>query len=218
MIGPLRLFGQDPASLREMARSWWARPLAGALMADQPRLQALVMAVSSLDAERVRGRLFLEANVGVADPSWDARVAAAAHQLFRAPLDALDTDAGFARAFAPFCSPIGWAPVLRLRREALRNASSNSGERNFIVSTEWIGERQCADADSPPERLRRKRLLATPLDPQVEALLNGLETLDQLDSLSASMLSLLDKLRYSHNDSSLAEAAEILKARLEQLD
>ncbi|MEL6343632.1 MAG: hypothetical protein AAFV53_10915 [Myxococcota bacterium] len=219
MIGPLKLFGQDPAALREMARTWWARPLAGALMADRPQLQELVLAVKGIDEQRVMGRLFPRTRVGQMPPSWQARLAAASQQLFCAPVDAMDEDEGFARAFAPYCVEGAWAPVILFERKPLRNASPNrKGDRRFIVSTEWIGVAQCKDADSPPEKLRRKRLLATPLDPQVEALLDGIEALDQLDRLSAAMLSLLDKLRYSHSDRYLREAAGILQARLEELD
>ncbi|MBK6580296.1 MAG: hypothetical protein IPG17_29865 [Sandaracinaceae bacterium] len=98
-------------------------------------------------------------------------------------MDSLDADEGAARAFGAFVSddPAEWTTALRLTRA--RPGWLRDGERPFIVEVEDLGHRRRPDAEAPAERARGARIAAPTLDPDVAAVLSGLEALDRRDEL-----------------------------------
>ena len=181
---PLRAYGRSPEDLRVMLTDWWLKPLAGALLEAAPHVRHLSLAVRALPGDRVALRLIPGDVVHDLDPAWAARVEATHQRLFCAPMDSLDADEGAARAFGAFVSDHAaeWTLVLRLTR-ARPGWRLDEGERPFIVEVADLGHRRRPDAEAPAERARAARIAAPTLDPDVAAVLSGLEALDRRDQL-----------------------------------
>ena len=180
---PLRACGRSPEDLREMLTDWWLKPLAGALLEAAPHVRHLSLAARVLPGDRVALRLIPGDVVHDLDPAWANRVEATHQRLFCAPMDSLDADEGAARAFGAFVSddPAEWTTALRLTRA--RPGWLRDGERPFIVEVADLGHRRRPDAEAPAERARAARIAAPTLDPDVAAVLSGLEALDRRDQL-----------------------------------
>jgi hypothetical protein len=148
-----------------------------------PHVRHLSLAVRALPGDRVALRLIPGDVVHDLDPSWAERVEATHQRLFCAPMDSLDADEGAARAFGAFCAvdPNEWTTVLRFIRA--RPGWLRDGERPFIVEVVELGHRRRPDAEAPAERARAVRIAAPTLDPDVAAVLSGLEALDRRDQL-----------------------------------
>lgn len=184
MIPPLRAFGRSPEDLREMLTDWWLKPLSGALLEAAPHVKHLSLAARALPGDRVALRLVPGDVVHGLDPAWDLRVEATHQRLFCAPMDTLDADEGAARAFGAFVSddPGEWTTVLRVSR-VRPGWRVDEGERTFIVELQDLGHRRRPDAEAPAERARAARIAAPVVDPDVAAVLSGLEALDRRDLL-----------------------------------
>ena len=180
---PLRAIGRSPADLRKMLTNWWLTPLAWALLEAAPDVKHLTFVVRALPGDRVAPRL-VPGDLGrEPSPAWAKLVERTHQRLFCAPATAFDADEGAARAYGAFCSvdPKEWTGVWQIIRAPLKY--SHPSWRPFSVELVDLLHRRRPDAEAPAERARAARIAAPVVDPDVAALLSGLEALDRRDEL-----------------------------------
>lgn len=180
---PLRAIGSAPKDLRKMLTDWWLIPLAGALLEAAPDVKHLTFVVRALPGDRVAPRLVPGDPLREPSPAWAKLVERTHQRLFCAPATALDADEGAARAYGAFCSadPKEWTDVWQLIRVPLDWAKPD--QRSFRVELVDLLHRRRPDSEAPAERARAARIAAPVVDPDVAALLSGLEALDRRDEL-----------------------------------
>jgi hypothetical protein len=185
----LRLLGTGGEDLRAMAIDWWASPLAVTLLRTHTGLGSIALELSWRE-DAVIGRLTARRPIA-------RELAVLSRRFFDAPIDALDHDPAFTEAFGPFCPPTGSAVFARFTLDS-------SPYPRLVV--ERCGVRLTQDTPRP---------ILPVLDPDVEAVLKGLDRLDLRDDLARACAALHEALSRQDRDAVRAALAP-LKALLRQ--
>jgi len=148
-----RVCGADPEDLRAMVIGWYVEPLARALLRG-PYGHRITFLVGA-DGSGVRHRFSPSASGTTTSATWDAEVDRCRRELFGWTGDGLAGDAGFARAFAPFCPADGsFVPYAVLRVDARTNRDPKDA---VPVDVEVVGVRRCDDHETEAAARHRAR-------------------------------------------------------------